>query len=86
MKPWGFLTRRDEEWKYTDVRAIAQGNFALPETADFSQAQAAALTLPLDAYRLTFVDGVFSAALSDLEALPSSVQVVLLEKALADNH
>ncbi|BBM06022.1 hypothetical protein HAALTHF_43840n [Vreelandella aquamarina] len=42
----GFPTRRDEEWKYTDVRAIAQGNFALAENSEFSQAQAAALTLP----------------------------------------
>ena len=82
----GFPTRRDEEWKYTDVRAIAQGNFALAENAEFSQAQAAALTLPLDAYRLTFVDGVFSAALSDLDTLPDSVQVMPLSKALTDNH
>jgi len=82
----GFPTRRDEEWKYTDVRTIAQGNFALAESAEFSQAQAAALTLPLDAYRLTFVDGVFSSALSDLETLPDSVQVLPLSKALTDNH
>ncbi|GGW68163.1 Fe-S cluster assembly protein SufD [Vreelandella hamiltonii] len=82
----GFPTRRDEEWKYTDVRAIAQGNFALADNAEFSQAQAAALMLPLEAYRLTFVDGVFSAALSDLEGLPSSVQVMPLSKALSDNH
>lgn len=82
----GFPTRRDEEWKYTDVRAIAQGDFALADNAEFSQAQAAALTLPLEAYRLTFVDGVFSAALSDLEGLPSSVQVMPLSKALSDNH
>ena len=82
----GFPDRRVEEWKYTDVRAIAQGNFALAENSEFSQAQAAALTLPLDAYRLTFVDGVFSAALSDLDALPDSVQVMPLSKALAENH
>lgn len=44
------------------------------------------LTLPLDAYRLTFVDGVFSAALSDLDTLPDSVQVMPLSKALTDNH
>ena len=82
----GFPTRRDEEWKYTDVRSIAQGNFALADNADFSQASAAALTLPIEAYRLTFVDGVFSAALSDVDALPSSVQVLPLSKALTENH
>lgn len=82
----GFPTRRDEEWKYTDVRAISQTNFALAENADFSQAGAAALTLPIDAYRLTFVDGVFSAALSDLDGLPQGLQVLPLSQALTENH
>ncbi|MGO3055596.1 Fe-S cluster assembly protein SufD [Halomonas sp. AOP43-A1-21] len=82
----GFPTRRDEEWKYTDVRAIAQGNFALADNADFSPAQAAAVTLPISAYRLTFVDGVFAPALSDLDALPQSVHVLPLSKALTENH
>ncbi|MBE0404060.1 Iron-sulfur cluster assembly protein SufB [Halomonas citrativorans] len=82
----GFPTRRDEEWKYTDVRTIAQGNFALADNADYSPAQAAALTLPVAAYRLTFVDGVYAPALSDVDALPQSIHVVPLSKALAENH
>ncbi|WP_447895637.1 Fe-S cluster assembly protein SufD [Vreelandella sp. GE22] len=82
----GFPTRRDEEWKYTDVRAIAQSNFALADSAEFSQAQAAALTLPIEAYRLSFVDGVFSKALSDVDSLPEGVQVLTLSKALEENH
>ncbi|MCL7930538.1 Fe-S cluster assembly protein SufD [Halomonas llamarensis] len=82
----GFPTRRDEEWKYTDVRAISQTNFALAENAEFSQAGAAALTLPIDAYRLTLVDGVFSAALSDLDSLPQGVQILPLSQALSENH
>ncbi|PAU76567.1 Fe-S cluster assembly protein SufD [Halomonas salipaludis] len=82
----GFPTRRDEAWKYTDVRAIANGEFALAEDADFSQTVAATLTLPIDAYRLTFVDGVYAPALSQLEGLPQGVQLVPLSRALADNH
>ncbi|MDR5899745.1 Fe-S cluster assembly protein SufD [Halomonas vilamensis] len=82
----GFPTRRDEEWKYTDVRAISQTNFALAENAEFSQAGAAALTLPIDAYRLTFVDGFFSAALSDLDSLPQGLQILPLSQALTENH
>ncbi|CAM4145900.1 Fe-S cluster assembly protein SufD [Vreelandella rituensis] len=82
----GFPTRRDEAWKYTNVRQIAQGHFELAEDADYSSAKAAALTLPIDAYRLTFVDGVFSARLSDVEGLPESVQVMPLSQALAQNH
>jgi Fe-S cluster assembly protein SufD len=82
----GFPTRRDEAWKYTDVRAIARGDFALAADAEFSPATAAALTLPIDAHRLTFVDGVFSAALSTLEDLPAGVTLTPLSRALEENH
>jgi Fe-S cluster assembly protein SufD len=82
----GFPTRRDEEWKYTNVRDIARGNFALAAGSDFSPASAAALTLPLEAYRLTFVDGVYAPALSDVQDLPQGVQVLPLSQALEDNH
>ncbi len=68
----GFPHRRIEEWKYTDVRDIARSDFALATDAEFSPATAAALTLPLDAYRLTFVDGVFAPALSDLARCPKA--------------
>lgn len=82
----GFPNRRVEEWKYTDVRPIATGDFVLAENADFSPASAATLTLPIEAYRLTFVDGIFSAELSSLDALPQGVQVMPLSHALAENH
>lgn len=82
----GFPTRRDEAWKYTDVRAIARGDFALATDGEFSQASAAALTLPIDAHRLTFVDGVFSAAFSQLDTLPSGVTLQPLSRALEENH
>ncbi|WP_290783537.1 Fe-S cluster assembly protein SufD [Halomonas sp.] len=82
----GFPTRRDEAWKYTDVRAIARGDFALADDAEFSPATAAALTLPIDAHRLTFVDGVFSASLSQLDGLPSGVALLPLSRALEENH
>ncbi|MBB3142256.1 Fe-S cluster assembly protein SufD [Halomonas organivorans] len=82
----GFPHRRIEEWKYTDVRDIAANDFALADSAEFSPAAAAALTLPIEAHRLTFVDGVFAPALSDLGELPAGVQVVPLSKALEENH
>ena len=82
----GFPTRRDEQWKYTDVRAIARGDFALNGSTDFSPATAAALSLPIEAHRLTFVDGVFAPALSDLGELPAGVAVLPLSQALAENH
>ncbi|NWN83260.1 MAG: Fe-S cluster assembly protein SufD [Halomonas sp.] len=82
----GFPTRRDEAWKYTDVRAIARGEFALARDAEFSPASAAALTLPIDTHRLTFVDGVFAPALSTLDGLPEGVFLQPLSAALVENH
>nr|WP_298250179.1 Fe-S cluster assembly protein SufD [uncultured Halomonas sp.] len=82
----GFPTRRDEAWKYTDVRAIARGEFALARDAEFSPASAAALTLPIDTHRLTFVDGVFAPALSTLDGLPEGVSLQPLSAALVENH
>ncbi|SFH21005.1 Fe-S cluster assembly protein SufD [Modicisalibacter xianhensis] len=82
----GFPTRRDEAWKYTDVRRIGEGDFVLARDAAFSKATAATLTLPIEAIRLTFVDGLFSADLSDLSALPSGATVEPLSQALANNH
>ncbi len=82
----GFPDRKVEAWKYTDVRGIARGDFALAESADFSPASAAALTLPIEAHRLTFVDGVFAPALSELGELPAGVSVEPLSKALAANN
>ena len=86
----GFPTRRDEAFKYTDVRTIARGDFTLAQDAQdlapLSPATAAALTLPLEALRLTFVDGIFAPELSDLAALPAGVSVEPLSEALADNH
>jgi len=82
----GFPGRRVEQWKYTDVRRIRDGEFALADDADFSPAQAAALTLPIEAIRLSFVDGVFAPELSDTGALPAGASVEPLTRALADNH
>ncbi|QEA40481.1 Fe-S cluster assembly protein SufD [Pistricoccus aurantiacus] len=82
----GFPNRRIEAFKYTDVRAIARGEFSLAEDAEFSRSSAAALTLPIEAIRLTFVDGLFSRALSDLSKLPQGASLEPLSQALADNH
>mgnify|MGYP000025777491 CR=1 FL=1 len=82
----GFPHRRIEQWKYTDVRAIARDDFALASDAEFSPATAARLTLPVEAHRLTFVDGVFAPALSTLEDLPAGVQLMPLSRALVENH
>ncbi|WP_048305703.1 Fe-S cluster assembly protein SufD [Halomonas sp. PR-M31] len=82
----GFPTKRDEAWKYTDVRRISEGDFALAQNADFSKTTAATLGLPLEAIRLSFVDGVFSSDLSDMTDLPQGLGVEPLSQALKTNH
>ncbi|WP_419307925.1 Fe-S cluster assembly protein SufD [Chromohalobacter israelensis] len=82
----GFPTKRDEAWKYTDVRRIAEGEFALTDDAELSASRFEALSMPLDAYRLVFVDGVFSTALSDVEALPEGISIEPLTTAMRTNH
>ena len=80
----GFPSLREEEWRYTNVSAIEKKLFS-PVVYD----EIGALDVgSLDTYRLenawtiVLVDGHFSAALSDLEGLPSSVRVLDMASAL----
>jgi len=70
----GFPTTRQENWKYTSVRQLAE---TLP---DWLSHPLAAADTPADnslavenALRITFVDGVFAADLSDAGELPDGV-------------
>ncbi|GAB2797017.1 Fe-S cluster assembly protein SufD [Halomonas shantousis] len=82
----GFPTSRDEAWKYTDVRRIAQTDFSLPQDARLDRERFDALALSSDAHRLVFVDGLFSAELSDVDSLPAGVSVEPLSVAMEINH
>ncbi|OPX56377.1 Fe-S cluster assembly protein SufD [Oceanospirillum multiglobuliferum] len=78
----GLPHARLENWKYTDVKALAKREFVLPKNAA-TQADAlvAETSLALDGIRLVFVNGLFSAAHSQLDALPKGANVL----PLADN-
>ena len=64
-----FPTRKTEDWKYTNLRALTQANFNQGATqfdvADLESAQATYEVAELDAIRLVFVNGAFAAELSD---------------------
>lgn len=68
----GFPDPRHEEWKYTNVRSIANRPLVLSEGTDSFSAEAVhALALPgLEAYRIVLVNGFFRPEWSDLEGLP----------------
>ena len=85
----GFPTRREEEWKYTDVAAIAKRDSLAPDNIPPDPSSEAALhawTLAQESIHLmVFVNGHYSDELSATDGLPAGVQLEsladLLDKA-----
>jgi Fe-S cluster assembly protein SufD len=71
----GFPTIRDEDWKYTNVHAIAQQEFALSEpNQQLPEGLLESLRYSdLDCYEMVFINGHFAAAHSSLSALPDGL-------------
>ncbi len=73
---YGFPTRKDEDWKYTDVSPLALRQF---RSAGSAPVETAALApFRLGAWQLVFVDGRFAPALSQLDGLPAGVRLTSL--------
>jgi Fe-S cluster assembly protein SufD len=81
----GFPTSRDEEWRFTNVEAIARGNHApaSPGRLDGAAASLAAILPRTSGPRLVFVNGRFAAELSSLKGLPDGIEVQPLAQAIA---
>lgn len=82
----GLPEGRNEAWKYTPLRALSQRAFTLADAGVASSAaiDASLLALPgVDGARLVFVDGIFRADLSSLDA-GSGVELAPLSAVLAD--
>ena len=79
-------TRKTEAWKYTSVRALERGGFAVPAANDDRPVEDLAdryRIAGLDAATLVFVNGHYSSTLSDL-SLPDGIEVVRFSDATAD--
>ena len=81
----GLPDTRVEAWKYTALRALGQRRFiAADASAAEVEVDRASVALPgVDGPRLVFVNGVFRAALSDLDQLPTGLSLQPLSQALA---
>jgi len=85
----GFPSKRDEEWRYTNLSSLAEKHHQLasgytPGAA--SQADIAAFVSPaLGEGALVFIDGHFAADLS-ASAMPEGVRFTPLQKALAEGE
>ncbi|RDS85480.1 Fe-S cluster assembly protein SufD [Dyella psychrodurans] len=80
----GLPDTRAEAWKYTALRALGQRRFALGDAGAAKHAvDPHALVLPgVDGPRLVFVNGVFRADLSRLDALPVGLTLQPLSQVL----
>jgi Fe-S cluster assembly protein SufD len=83
----GFPTVRDEDWRFTNLSAIAQTPFRLVrETRNLpSQSDIAPYHVAGAACRLVFVDGRFVPDLSSVGILPGGVTVSSLANAIAQH-
>jgi len=83
----GFPTTRDEDWRFTNVAAIADTSFSLPQDGRVELGPQA-----LEPFRfsgsacsqLVFVNGRYAPGLSWLRPLPEGVQIGSLAHALSD--
>ena len=81
----GFPARRDEEWRFTDIRPITDTTFALAgfEQQNVAESQVGAALFPeLKANRLVFVNGRYAAHLSRLQEMPPNVVIGSLAEAV----
>ena len=86
----GFPSVKEEEWKYTNVAAIARSNFQPAGSSELQQNLGAELALGSvpegRSSQLVFVDGILRSDLSSLNALPEQVVAIDLAQALADER
>jgi Fe-S cluster assembly protein SufD len=74
----GFPSRRDEDWKYTDLKLVARRSFAFDAAPALDVPEIAALDCPV----LVFING----RLVESRGLPEGTAVLPLARALADGH
>ncbi len=77
----GFPTSRDEAWKYTDVKAIASGEWTLGIGTNDAGSTPPELG---GKYRIVLVDGVVVDELSDTKSLPDGIRLLSLADAYDD--
>ncbi len=83
----GFPTLKDEDWRFTNVAPIAKLNFQLAGQVAVNGAESKVIDesvfTKLPGHRLVFVNGFFSAKLSDIKPVTGGVRIENLAAALA---
>jgi Fe-S cluster assembly protein SufD len=81
----GFPTTHDEDWRFTNVAAVANTPFELASLETVSREQLDLFGVSQFDCRLVFVNGLFSQALSNSATLPKGVTVDSLAAQLKNN-
>src|SRR5215471_8214407 len=83
----GLPSRRVEEWKYTDLRALMRDAKPLPGPPDAAAKvraeEAGAALASIEPRRIVFVDGAFVPEFSDLDRLEQGLTIRSMAEALA---
>jgi len=81
-----FPTRKDEDWKYTNVGPILKSSYkqGVSTKIDASKLEEY-LFEDLDVVKIVLVNGILDKSLSTLEDIPSGVSITSLEDALQDS-
>ncbi len=83
----GFPTLHDEDWRFTNVAPIAKLNFQLAREVAVNGAETKVVSesifAKLPGHRLVFVNGFFSAKLSNLKPVSGDVRIENLASAIA---
>ncbi len=79
----GFPSHRLEDWRYTNVSAIAKREFLSIKRTDSPLFEAVRNNCALnDCYHFTLIDGFFNDQLSELSGLPESIVVCCINDAI----
>jgi len=77
LKELDFPTNKLEDWKYTNVRSISKSSFKPQNFVNIDSKKVESHFIPnLEAYKLVFINGIFSEKYSDLSGL-SEENIVL---------
>ncbi|WP_409307030.1 Fe-S cluster assembly protein SufD [Pectobacterium sp. B1J-3] len=71
----GLPHRKHEHWKYTPLDNLLAHEFVAQQVSDVVPDTLDEWVLPVDAWRLVFIDGVFSESLSDAQWGPYQVEI-----------
>jgi len=81
----GFPSTRDEDWRFTNISPLKELEFSSTETDPSAQLKSC-LFGSIEGPRLVFINGFYSADLSQIGDMPDGVQVGSVVKALAQSE